>query len=219
MVRLWLAMGVGVACLVMSGVVASLARAQPTSDPTTVITAYEVARNRRDIDTALSYFAEDAAISQRNTTFSGKDEIRRFLESLATRSRFVVVSDRRVTGNHVTWTERAGGTGGEPQVRPPQGLSAAQSGASGFTINVEAIVQDGKIHSIVYALGSQPARVDPSLDSREQLPASIGLGAVLTVLLAVLLIASTGLRRTARGVSTLRGRLLDGLQGWSAARQ
>src|SRR5919202_42549 len=121
MPRLWLTLGVGVACLVASGVLVSLATAQATGDPAAVIAAYEAARNQRDIDLALSYFADDATLTQRNTTFSGKTDIRRFLEGFSTRARFNTVSDRQVNGNRVTWTERASGPGTELQTRPPQG--------------------------------------------------------------------------------------------------
>ena len=132
MLRLWLAMGVGVACLMASGVVASLARAQASADPAAVITAYEMARNRRDVDTALSYFADDAVINQRSTTFTGKDEIRRFLDGVSARARFIVVSDRHVTGNHVNWTERSGSATNEQQPRPGSGSrSVVKTTASG----------------------------------------------------------------------------------------
>src|SRR5258708_19669532 len=91
MLRVWLAMGVGAATLMVSGVVATMARAQAGSDPAAIITAYEMARNRRDLDAALAYFADDATISQRSTTFTGKDEIRKFLDRVSTRSPFVVI--------------------------------------------------------------------------------------------------------------------------------
>ena len=58
--RLWLAMGFGVVLLMGSGLIGSLARAQSSSDPLGVITAYEMARNRRDLDGALTYFADNA---------------------------------------------------------------------------------------------------------------------------------------------------------------
>jgi hypothetical protein len=247
MLRVWLAMGVGVATLMVSGLVATLARAQAGSDPAAVITAYEMARNRRDIDAALSYFADDATISQRTTTFSGKEDIRKFLDGVSTRSRFVVISDRHASGNRVTWTERSGGTGGtgqpaqgqtQPPVAGPQSLTSAAgaagvnlntanggtngngaAGNGGFLVNVEAVVQDGKIKSVAYLASAAPGRIDPALEGRSQLPASVGLGAVLAVLLATLMVASTGLRRSARGSSSLRGRLMQDLQGWSAARQ
>jgi hypothetical protein len=219
MLRLWLAMGVGVACLTASGVVASMARAQPSADPIAVITAYEMARNRRDTEAALSYFSDNAVISWR-TTFNGKDDIRKFLDSAATRSRFIVISDRKVIGNHVTWNERSGGpTGGDPQPRSPQGFSGAPGSAVSFTSSVEAVVQDGKILSLSYAYGGQVARTDPALDGRAQLPAAFGLAAVVAVLLSVVMIASTGLRRPSPATSSLRGRLMQSLQGWSEARQ
>jgi len=219
MLRLWLALGAGVAGLVVSGVVASMATAQATADPASVIAAFEMARNRHDVDAALSFFADDATITQRNTTFAGRDEIRKFLDGTSSRARFVVVSDRRASANRVTWTERAGGPGAEGQVRPPQGFNGGSGFSGGFTISVEAVVQDGKIRSLIYAPANQPARIDPSLEGRAQLPASIGLGAVMVVLLSVLAVASQLTHHSANSASTLRGRLLESLQGWSAARQ
>ena len=220
MLRIWLAMGVGVACLVASGVVASMARAQASVDPAAVITAYEMARNRRDIDGALAYFADSAVINQRNTSFAGKDEIRKFLEGVTSRARFMVVSDRHVAGTQVTWTERTGSTGTDSPPRTAMGLSSAALATPGaFTVNVEAVVQDGKIQSLSYLFGTPAARPDPAVEGRAQLPASLGLAAVLAVLMSSLMVASTGVRRGAPNPSSLRGRLLQGLQGWSAARQ
>lgn len=234
MLRLWLAMIVGALLVVGSGIVSSMARAQSSGDPAAVITAYEMARNRRDVDAALSYFAEDAIITQRSTTYSGKDEIRNYLEAVSTRSRFIVVSDRRVNGNHVSWTERSGSQSGtdqqqaaavgqSQQVRPGLNVGGVQTrpGVSvvSFSINVEALVQDGKIRSVAYALPNQPARPDPSLEGRAQLPASVGLAAVGVVLAVLLLTASLGFRRRLGSPSSLQGRLLQDLQGWSAARQ
>src|SRR5437762_1581769 len=214
MLRLWLAMGVGDVLLISSGVISSIVRAQPTADPVAVITAYEVARNRQDIEGALTYFADNAMVTQRNTTFSGKDEIRNYLSSVVTRSRFIVVSDRHASGNIVTWTERTstqlgqtsrlpGYTGGStPNPPTPAGrpganqasgsVIAAQTG--GIAVTVEAVVQDGKIQSMAYVFGGPSSpRNDPSLQGRAELPASIGLAAVLAVLMGVLLVASIGL--------------------------
>jgi hypothetical protein len=244
MLRLWLAMGVGVAFLFASGVVASMARAQPGVDPTAVIAAYELARNRQDMDTALSYFADNASITQRNTTFTGKDQIRKYLETISARSPYIVVSDRHTSGNIVSWTERTatqqptapttrlpGYTGGQTAqgaqgtaARPGSGQApntsiTTQPGQTAFIVTVEAVVQDGKIQSMAYVFGSQVPRPDPALEGRAQLPASIGLAAVLAVLLGVVLIASTGVGRTARVNSSLRGHLMQDLQGWAAARE
>lgn len=225
--RLWLAMGVGVALLMSSGLVASMARAQSSVDPLGVITAYEMARNRRDIDGALANFADNAVISQRNTTFSGKDEIRKFLDSVSIRSRFVVVSDRRVAGNHVTWTERSGTVSPDQQqqqqVRPPAMWGQSPNGPvglqNGLSITVEAVVQDGKIQALSYIFGGQAPRPDPAIEGRAQLPAAYGLAAVLIVLCGLLMVASLGIRRAAPVASSLQGRLIPSLQGWAAARQ
>ena len=225
--RLWLAMGIGVGALMISAQLASMAKAQAGVDPAAVVSAYELARNRRDVETALTYFADDATINQRSTTFTGKDDIRKFLDGISARSRFVVVSDRRVNGTRVTWTERAGTQGPSPQGQP---MSLAQSqGSNGgpnstansnaFVVSVEAVVQDGKIQSLAYLPTNQPLRSDPALDGRAQLPASVGLGAVLAVLLGGLMVASAGLTSRGASPSRLRGRLMHDLQGWSAARQ
>jgi hypothetical protein len=219
MLRVWLAVGVGIAAVVVSGVVASMATAQAGVDPAAIIAAYELARNQRDIDTALSYFADDATVTQRATTYSGKDEIRKYLDSVSTRARFVVVTERRTLGNRVTWTERAGGGQGPGQQTQSQALNGPLAASGGFQISVEAIVQDGKIRSLAYLASAQPLRADLAVDGRAQLPASVGLAAVVAVLLGVVLIASADLRRPAREASSLQGRLMQALRGWTAARQ
>jgi ketosteroid isomerase-like protein len=238
MLRLWLAIGVGLALLATSGLIGSMARAQPGVDPVAVITAYENARNSQDIDTALTYFADNAVVSQRNTTYAGKDEIRKYLDTIRLRTRFVVVSDRHTAGNIVTWTERTSAQfanpGGRPQGYasttasgapnvPGRGAAAGPSGViaaqSGFAVTVEAVVQDGKIQSLSYVFGGPSPRADPSLDGRAELPAGLGLAAVLVVIAGVLLIASVGVGRATPVASSLQGRLLQDLQGWAAARE
>ena len=115
-----------------------------------------------------------------------------------------------------SWTERAGGQGGPGQ---GQALNGPLSNPQLFQVNVEAVVQDGKIRSLNYLPSAQPLRADAALDGRAQLPASVGLAAVLAVFLSVVMLASTGLRRPAREASSLQGRLMQDLRGWTAARQ
>jgi hypothetical protein len=245
MLRLWLAIGVGVAFLVTSGFISSIGRAQPGVDPSTVIAAYETARNRQDMDTALTFFADNATVTQRNTTFTGKTEIRKYLDTIAARAPYIVVSDRHSSGNIVSWTERTASSASQQataqsSARLPTYTGGQTSlGASGtsrpgtsgqiptstatpqtsFLVTVEAVVQDGKIQSMAYIFGAQVPRPDPALEGRAQLPASIGLGAVLAVLAGVVLIASMGAGRTTRASSSLRGHLMQDLQGWAAARE
>ena len=172
-----------------------------TSEPAAVVTAYEMARNRGDVDAAVSYFADDATITQRTATFSGKEDIRRYLQGAIGRGRFVVVSNRRTNGDHLSWMERPAG-----------------QNVNGIEVGVEAIVQDGKIRALSYNGAVGVPRLEPSIDGRAQLPAVLGLGAVLLVICGVVLVASTGKGRAQGAESSLRGRLLHDLQGWRAAR-
>jgi hypothetical protein len=89
---------------------------------------------------------------------------------------------------------------------------------SGFAVGVEAVVQDGKIRSLAYMAANQAIRADPSLEGRAQLPAAVGLASVVVVFGGVIAFASMGLRRSA-SASTLQGRLMQDLRGWTAARQ
>jgi hypothetical protein len=215
MLRVWLATGVcGLAALIVSGLLASMAAAQAGADPAAIVGAYETARNQKDIDTALSYFAADATITQRGSCYAGKVEIRKYLDALASRPRFAVIANRQTSGNHVTWTERAGSQG-----PGQQSLSGPLSNSAAFQQSVEAIVQDGKIRSITYLPAAPPLRVDPALDGRAQLPAVVGLAVVLATLFSVVLIASSGVGRAAREASSLQGKMMHDLRGWTAARQ
>ena len=153
----------------------------------------------------------------------------------------MVVTDRHVNGSVVSWTEQSGtqssGSSGQVTTPGPTGGNFTQTGFSGvrgsspprganagftpqatYSVSVEAVVQDGKILSLAYVFGSPAPRVDPSLDGRAELPASVGLVAVLGVLLSVLMVASTGLRN-APVASSLQGRLMKDLRGWAAARE
>jgi hypothetical protein len=171
------------------------------AEPAAIVTGYEMARNRGDIDAALTFFADDATITQRNTTYSGKDEIRRYLEAINGRGRLVVVSNRRVSGIQLTWVERPAG-----------------QNVNGFETSVAAIVQDGKIKAIVYNGAIAPARTEASTDGRSPLPALLGLASVILVLSAAILAISTGLPNSRTPQSTLRGRLHRDLQVWRSAR-
>jgi hypothetical protein len=224
MLRVWLVVGVGAATLIASGIVATMARAQSGGDPAAVIAADEMARNRRDVDAALSYFADEATVSQRTTTYSGKEEIRKFLDAVSTRSRFIVVSDRKTNGSRVTWSERSGGpVTGQPQGQVTQQGSSVSANStvttSGFAVGVEAVVQDGKIRSLAYMAANQVTRPDPALEGRAQLPAAVGLASVAVVFGGVIAFASMGLRRRTASASTLHGRMMQDLRGWTAARQ
>ncbi|MBV9546261.1 MAG: hypothetical protein JOY61_17975, partial [Chloroflexi bacterium] len=91
-------------------------------------------------------------------------------------------------------------------------------GLAGFQVTVDAVVQEGKIHSLSYSAFGQAAAQPIVIDSRGQVPAAAGLASVLLLLLGVVALASTGVGRAVGAPSTLRGRLMQDLRGWSAAR-
>jgi hypothetical protein len=72
---------------------------------------------------------------------------------------------------------------------------------------------------VTYLTPNQPARTDPSLEGRAPLPASAGLATVGMVMAGVVVVASLSFRRRLGAPSSLRGRMLPALQGWTAARQ
>lgn len=218
MLRIWLALACGTLLLVGSGLAVSHAGAQ-SNDSAAVITGFETARNRHDVDGALSYFADDAQISFRGTVYSGKTDIRRFLDT-SSRARTAQVMDRVTNGNQITWTERtpiqnAAQTGGT-QTRSGSGTPTT---GGGFVISAEAVVQDGKIRSLTYALGAAAARSDVALEGRSQLPAVAGLGAVLLIVFGVVMVSSMRVGSASRSPSTLHGKLMSDLRGWTSARQ
>ena len=178
--------------------------AAQTPDPASVIDAFEAARNRRDFDAAVALFADDAVITDASSrSFTGKDEIRRFLQGMLGRGRFAVITNRRVDSYHVAWTERPAG----------QMLS-------GVELAAEAVVYDGKIRMLAYDGSVSAGRADVAIDPRAQLPALLGLAAVLLVMGGLLIATSIGgpAAHSAAPSSHLRGRLLRELRGWTSAR-
>ena len=87
-----------------------------------------------------------------------------------------MVSNRKTNGNQLSWTERPAG-----------------QNINGIEVNVEAIVQDGKIKALSYNGPPFAPRVEPNLEGRSQLPALLGLGSVVLVLSGVVLVASAGI--------------------------
>jgi hypothetical protein len=201
LLRVARALGLVLLLSTFGAVVASAQVGNQGSEPASVITAYEMARNRGDIDAAVAFFADNAVISQRSTTFTGRDEIRRYLQNSTGRGRFVVVTNRKTNGNHVSWVERPAG-----------------QNVNGVEVAVEAIVRDGKIRALSYNSGAILTRLEPAVDGRAQLPAVVGLGSVVVVLSSVVLLASTGLGQARGEESSLRGRLLRDLHVWRSAR-
>jgi ketosteroid isomerase-like protein len=180
------------------------AAAQAGPDPSVVVNGFEQARNQRDVDATLSFFADDATLTDRTQrVYRGRDEIRGYFQQLATRGRGLTLAtvNVKVNGSEVSWTER-----------PP-----TQTGG-GFEIGVDAVIRDGKIRSMAYSSTAIVAqRLDPNLDGRSSFPALVGLVAVLvTLAAAAAVVSATGNGPAPGRESHLRGRLVAELATWRA---
>jgi hypothetical protein len=180
---------------------ASGASAQVANEPAAVVTAYEMARNRGDIDVAVSYFADDATLTRTTNTYTGRSEIMRYLQGASGRGRFVIISNRKTNGGTISWVERPAG-----------------QNINGIEVNVEATVHDGKIKSLNYNGAAAPVRTERAADGRAPLPALLGLASVVLVISGLILVVSTGLPHSRTPQSRLQGRLMQDLQVWRAAR-
>ena len=171
-------------------------------DPLIVLQAYERARANRDVDAALDQFADDAVVTlsidgRQVQSYSGRADIRRFLETIAVHTRSLIMSNRHVVGNRVTWSERITGQRNAP-----------------FDVQVDAVVQDGKIQALAYRTGLGPAQSDAAEPGPSQLPASVVLAGLLLAGSGLVQLASLGASRPRPGSSRLHGRLIAGLAHW-----
>jgi ketosteroid isomerase-like protein len=118
------------------------------TDPLTVINSWLEALNAGDVDTALSYLADDAQIEP-DQVYSGKEEIRGWYENLVGGNGVSTVSDCQVDGETVTCNS----------TYSDDGLQAM--GVDYLEGTLVLILQDGKIHSYTFT---------PSPESLAKLP-------------------------------------------------
>src|SRR5688500_4184054 len=82
----------------------------PANDPMAVFDAFNAAVNAHDVDAALGFFADDAVAQLPSqpppNVFTGKTEIRNWLERDSARNIHVVIADAQVAGDTVTGTAR-----------------------------------------------------------------------------------------------------------------
>jgi hypothetical protein len=169
--------------------------------PSVVVDSYERAWGMQDVDGALALLADDAVITfqdPRVRSLTRRQQIRDFLEGAGLQGAPALTMTRQVDANRVTWSERLEG----------HILSAAE-------VTVQAVVEDGKIQSLVYRSGNLvhgPA--DPVVAATPEWAGAV-LAAVALLGLGLLSLASV--HSHVRGGSNLRGRLMTDLQLWSAA--
>jgi SnoaL-like domain len=200
------ALAIAGACIAVVALVplrwARPAAAQAGPDPSVVVNGFEQARNQRDVDATLAFFADDATLTDRTQrVYRGRDEIRGYFQQLAARGRGLTLTTAnvRINGPQVSWIER-----------PPS------PNGGGFEIGVDAMIRDGKIRSMVYT-ASAAQRLDTNVDGRSTFPALIGLIAVLLTLAAAAgLLSAAGTGPVPGRGSHLRGRLVTELATWRA---
>ena len=125
-----------VATLVSAGTLQVHAQA---NDPASVISAAQAQVNAGNIDGLMSFFAEDATVTNDGTVYSGKAKVREFMQSaLDDHIQATTVGAYHVAGNKVTWRERITAD------------SLRQIGVASIYTNNAAVVENGLITSIVF---------------------------------------------------------------------
>jgi len=109
--------------------VSACASTQPITEPVAVIEAFYEALNDGDLDTAMSFVADDASFIL-FAAYVGKADIRDFYQESLDLGFQAELSDLRADGDKVSWMEKATIGGGR------------------FETQAEAIVQDGLIVSL-----------------------------------------------------------------------
>jgi len=189
-----------IASLLVATLVLVPAGVMAQADVQSVVDAYEAARNRQDVEGILGYFADDAVITDRSgKSYIGKDQIRQFMLLRTSRFRATTFAMHQAA-NRVSWTERI------------------TTQISTFEFPVEAVVEGGKIRTLLYGDTLGTGRVDLPPEAGVRVPALLGMGLVAAVLTLVLLGVSLPAPRRI-GPPGLQGHLVSGLQRWTEERR
>jgi hypothetical protein len=191
------------ALILVSLTAAFLLRGQTAGNslnPGDAVDAYEAARESGDADALTRVFADDAVIVDRlGHVHSGRDELRRLLQISSSRGRALAVTERHQNGNHVFWLE--------PAATPD----------SNIVVNVEAVIERGRISLLVYRGGEAALPGQAQLD-RNELPALLRLALPL-LLVSVTLTGMCLWTRPWAVVAPPRPALLADLRRWTQTRR
>ena len=92
--------------MIVSGLMAC-GGANVSISPNEVMNAYTAAINAGDVEKALSYVDDNAVYSRPVGKFTGKAEVRTFVQDLVTRkAKIELLGQRTVQGENVTWVSR-----------------------------------------------------------------------------------------------------------------
>ncbi len=116
------------------------AQSQPV-DPQHVVQAFQLAIAAGDVEAALAQFADDAVVTvqaRSSRSYTGKDQVRAYLQTTALQLRTLTRSTPIVQGGIVTWSER----------------DQFQREAFAFDVSILATVRSSRITSLVYRQGT-----------------------------------------------------------------
>lgn len=122
--------------IVVLTILLSACGSQSPNDPAAVMDAYTAAINAHDVEAALQYVADDAVYERPTGQFTGKAEVRSFIEGLIAQNVQVeLIGERMVDGEKVTWQSQVTLTDPQNPGGPPLVILN----------NSESIIRDGKI--------------------------------------------------------------------------
>jgi len=188
--------------LVLLGLV-GCAQAAAVQDPRPTVERFLAARQARNLDATMACFADQPRLSSSiGMSAVGRDAVRAIMAARITDT--YVVDNLRVTGERVSWSQHVRRT-------------AMGSPPTTFDEEIEAVVHDGRISSMVTITGG----VQPSTatDSAAQLWVGANMLVSLSVLAlvaAAVLIGTSASPIHAKWAPT--GHLIDGLRDYVARR-
>jgi hypothetical protein len=177
------------------------AAAAQSASPSALVDGYERAWGHQDVDAALALLADNAVVTVQDPTtrsMTSHQQIREFLQNAGLRRAPSLTTARQVDTNTVVWSER---------IESPT-LNANE-------LTVQAVVEDGKIQSLVYRSGHLIRGAGSPADTATPESAAAVLAALL--LFGCGLLSLAGVRSRVRSGSNLRGRLMADLRLWSAS--
>ncbi len=168
--------------------------------PCAIVDNYERAWAHQDLDGALAQLTDSAVITvhdPRERSLASRQQITEFLQYSAIRGAPILTAPCQVAGSTVTWSERPD--------------SEAQNANE---VTVLAVVQNGKIQSLVYRPGRLVQRLSAPASVDNLASESAGLNLAALVLLGLGLLSLATVIPHGRSDSNLRGRLMRELHHW-----
>jgi hypothetical protein len=166
-------------------------------EPPAVVEVFTRARADRDLEVAMAQIADNAVMRverARPRVLNGKQEIRQFFETFSAEPPAPLVPAHPLADDTVTWSERV-----------------VELRTGSLELTGQALVQNGKIVSIVYRTGREVAADESSAGPARPLPAaSMMVGGVGLFGVGLLSLATVRSRRASD--SHLTGRMLAGLR-------